>query len=363
MLRWLFSSSRFVCIGLLLVGGLLGQRLQIAAQVNLVDVALARALAMDDQRVFDLSFDYVQVAEQVADARDRANHDQFRLGLVHLLRQDLESAEAAFHLLPLDSMEYRMAYWLLGNVYLAQGLEDKGLAALKRAEATLLLKELGLQAFEAGDYPRAIRAWQSAEAVWARRGIINTKESAAAATVYNRLGLILTYEGDYDAAVRAYRSYLALYPDEAASVLWRLGDIYRVQGQYAEAEAWLQKARTQAPQAPDPYSHLGVLAADQGQWSEAAAWFQEALARDPEWPAAHIRLAKAYEALGELDLARVEYEAAVELEGEISHRLALAAVCERIGCVDVAIAQYRQVLAIEPDNRRAQERLEALSKP
>ena len=71
----------------------------------------------------------------------------------------------------------------------------------------------------------------------------------------------------------------------------------------------------------------------------------------PQHPSTHLHLGSAFEAMGMLDSARVEYSTAVELKpGEVRLRFALATALQKLGMYEAAFAQYDTMLELNPDN-------------
>ncbi len=328
-------------------------------QTNLIEVAISKVFLIDGTQDRELDKNYLNLADEAADSGDSKDRGNLRLGTVFLASDEIDLAATIFRNLSINSLEYRLAYQLLGKYYLIHGDEDKGFMALRKSRAKLFLTDVGLRAFDDKDYPKAARAWQVAVEICVETGLRDPEDIEMATFLYARLGQVKTYQGEYDSAINAYESYLKLRPDEP-SIQWKLGDIYRVVGQFEEAKSWLLKASKEEPSSPEPYYHLGMLAYDQGKWDVAVPWYLEALSRYPEWTAARFQLGKAYEALGEFNLAFEVYSAAVELEGDVRDRMALGMLCERMGCIAIAIAQFQTILLSDPDNLAAQEHLNSL---
>lgn len=112
------------------------------------------------------------------------------------------------------------------------------------------------------------------------------------------------------------------------------------QGKLVEAEAaWsaLLKAR---PRNPEPYAHLGLLAARQQRYSEAIPYYRKALAINPAIPGLRLNLGLALFKAGDLAAAAPEFETLLKAAPAVApeaQRLAILAGMSYYG-----LARYRQ---------------------
>ncbi len=95
-----------------------------------------------------------------------------------------------------------------------------------------------------------------------------------------------------------------------------------------------------------------------GSYPEARALATEMLKEHPDFAAGHLQLARIATEEKDLESARREYEAALELDdaNQAAH-YNLANILRELGQLEPAIAQYRRVLELAPDMKEARERL------
>ena len=104
--------------------------------------------------------------------------------------------------------------------------------------------------------------------------------------------------------------------------------------------------------------NLAAILFEERRYEESAAAFRRLVAADPEDAALRTSLAGALGALGRLDEALEQLEAASELDAlnvEAYHNRAV--VLERIGRSDEAVEQYRTALRYAPDYEPSQQAL------
>lgn len=170
------------------------------------------------------------------------------------------------------------------------------------------------------------------------------------------------------------------------------GDCYASLGDYAKARASYERAALLAPDEPDPYVSLGVLAVQVGRSSDAVEAFEAARRIDPTSAEAYGGLAMVHQQAGRYDAAFGHYLKCLELNADnlfallglfqtscqmgtfakIIHYLTLyldrhpddaavlfclATLQAREGRLDEAREMLLQVLAAEPDRQEAAELL------
>ena len=128
-----------------------------------------------------------------------------------------------------------------------------------------------------------------------------------------------------DEAIQATRQALDQYPKNQDMALTFF--LLHIEAkQYAEAEKVYRHYLTLEPQAPNAHYNLGVLALSQGRKEEALLYLQRAAKDDPADTDAHLYLAQALEMVGQKQ---------------------------------EAIRAYRRVLALDPHNKIANDRVKA----
>lgn len=94
-------------------------------------------------------------------------------------------------------------------------------------------------------------------------------------------------------------------------------EAYFLLGRISNDTVWYKKALEHNPYNPFYYYHMGLSYASQGATTEALEAFKKAAQYYPANPLYHLELAKIYEAIGQSDLARVEYKYCLELNSKI----------------------------------------------
>ena len=139
----------------------------------------------------------------------------------------------------------------------------------------------------------------------------------------------------------------------SAKIWTALGQVEDRSGNVAAAEASYRKALQfcgeSARECAWPLLELGFLAGRQSRDDEAERNFRRAVAARPDWAKPHFYLGKALATRGDLNGARVELEAAAQLEPDQSqHQYQLAQLYRRLGQVaqsEKRMLRYRQLAA------------------
>lgn len=211
-------------------------------------------------------------------------------------------------------------------------------------------------------------------------------------------GDVLMEQGAWDQAEQAYRTVLSDDFDNAEAHI-RLGKVlYHSQG-FAAARLEIEKGIQLSPMSESGYETLADLSVLAGQPAIAEMYFERASAIAPEkywisvrridslvtggWYSqaiqisnemignfsddplalslAYERLANIYLLLGELDLAGQSIRRAIECDStRPTVWLSAGSVYEAKADFSQAIAAYRQVLVLEPDNHQARERIDKI---
>ncbi|HXY40064.1 MAG TPA: tetratricopeptide repeat protein [Vicinamibacteria bacterium] len=102
------------------------------------------------------------------------------------------------------------------------------------------------------------------------------------------------------------------------------------------------------------HNNLGIVAQERGDHAQAVLRFRQAVRLDPAYVAPRILLGASLLALGRVDEARGTLERAVKLAPkEPLARLQLARVEERAGRWPAAVAQYRALRQLKPEDPEA----------
>ena len=147
-----------------------------------------------------------------------------------------------------------------------------------------------------------------------------------------------------------------LSPFEEALMLDELGNKIAARESYLKAIA---EGDSVAPGQAAMLNNLGEACRRLGQFDEAVHWFRQALRQAPGMAAAHYNLANLYAEVGNLALAKLHYEIAIEIEPSFSNSyfnlgLTLAMSKQFKEAVSV-LDQYKQLSS--PENQKQAEDL------
>jgi tetratricopeptide (TPR) repeat protein len=114
------------------------------------------------------------------------------------------------------------------------------------------------------------------------------------------------------------------------------------QGRNAEAEAAWKQYLQDRPSSPEPYAHLGLLAARREHYAEAIPLYRKALALNPSFPSIRLNLGLALFKSGELKQAIVEFKPLLDKQqAESAERQRLTIL---IGMAHYGLAEYAQAV-------------------
>jgi Flp pilus assembly protein TadD len=167
-----------------------------------------------------------------------------------------------------------------------------------------------------GNFEAAVAEYQKALDVGARKASLagGTKLGPSQlALAERRIGADFDRLGRFAQAEVHYRKALALAPRDA--MVWNnVGYSYYLQNRYADAEKALRTAEKLQPGDPRVQTNLGLTLAAEGKSDEALRAFSQA-----GGPAVgHANLGFILAAMGKRDEARVHYQAALDLQPELT---------------------------------------------
>ncbi|MCI0476560.1 MAG: tetratricopeptide repeat protein, partial [Anaerolineales bacterium] len=192
-----------------------------------------------------------------------------------------------------------------------------------------------------------------------------TRISPHTAYLYNEWSQTYTQSGDLERA-RAMLEKSLTIDDEYAQTYFLLGEYYRAKGDKARAAENYLKA---IPGDPSPLaepdgapmaSAMSVLALPEHVTRVLEA-FRAASRENPRAVFPHYALADLYRRTNQLDLARQEFERAIEIApGDVMVRLALINFLSETGQIDAAVPAMRRLLDLlspqrTPDFQRFQD--------
>jgi predicted TPR repeat methyltransferase len=182
------------------------------------------------------------------------------------------------------------------------------------------------------------------------------------AEAFNNLGNLQTALGDWDLACESYVQALALKPAYAAA--WNnLGRAHLHQQRRDESVRCFRQALALQPHNAIALNQLGNALFEQRKFDEAAEQYREAVRIQPDHAEAHYNLARV------LRLQFRPEDAALCLQTSLHYNpnsaLAHGSLADIFYCnlnrFSDALTHYRRVLALNPDDRKAQLLVEALT--
>jgi tetratricopeptide (TPR) repeat protein len=185
------------------------------------------------------------------------------------------------------------------------------------------------------------------------------------ADVYNMLAVVLHERGDFVAAERYFERAVELNPNYTEALL-NLAVTYNDLGKYEAARqvySRIKKGDGQGGAVLDPFAR-GKIAnmhaataqayADAGCKPEAIAELKKAVELCPAFADLQTKLGSLYRDAGSLALAREHYEAARASNDKfVPARILLGVTLLSLGLTDGAISEWREALAIDPENKSA----------
>ncbi|WP_437598215.1 tetratricopeptide repeat protein [Sorangium sp. So ce590] len=184
------------------------------------------------------------------------------------------------------------------------------------------------------------------------------------ADVFNMLGVILHERGDFLAAEAHFERAVQLN-EHYTEALLNLAVTYNDLGKYEAARQVYSRIRRGEGDGGvlDPFARgkianmhadLAQAYADAGCAQEAIAELKRAVALCPTFVDLQLRLGTMYRDAGDLPLAREHYAAARDANPKYAPaRVLLGVALHSLGASEHAIAEWREALAIEPDNKTA----------
>ena len=114
----------------------------------------------------------------------------------------------------------------------------------------------------------------------------------------------------------------------------------------------------------NPYLERAIAFKIDGRYDEAATELKQLLEEDPNSSDGHHQLGLVQGFIGDFDLSLEHLQRAVVLApARIDMRTDLALTYSMLGMYDEAAVEFKEVLAREPENKRALESLQFLTEP
>ena len=355
------------------------------AYLNLASIELSKAWA-NGSSTFQPDDPHLDMAEalfQRAIDYDRANAQAYRnLGRVYSSKQ--EYADAVKVLLRSTELSAgdAFAHFELGKAYMAMSKEAEAIAAWRKGGAARCFAEMGKKHSEAKDFEQAEAAFKLAlavdpnladayyflagiswgrdqgQALWALERALEIDRKPSARRYFSE-GQIYLERQEWDAATEAFLKALGLDPDWPNLHLF-LGIALRERGELERAEGEFLKEIESNP-ASWPYINLGHVYRDQGEYALALNCYERAIEIEPSNSKAHAWAGRMYRGLDRSEEATLALKTAIRFDPATEwYLLDLARLYSDLGQFDDAIAQYQQILAINPDHIPAREEMERM---
>ena len=184
----------------------------------------------------------------------------------------------------------------------------------------------------------------------------NDDEKRRRITLLERLGLLYRNAERYSDAVDAFRQMIDVDPDAAPSVSASIVDTWRSAKDFKKADAELQAALKKFPKDRVLIGAKASLLSDEGKIDDAVATLRTLPDSDKEW-GTQIAIAGFYEKGKRFDDMGKALDAAEKLSESSQQKLNVVfmrgAMLERTKQFDAAEAEFRKVLAIDPENAGA----------
>jgi tetratricopeptide (TPR) repeat protein len=208
-----------------------------------------------------------------------------------------DALAAAHKVLELDAEDCE-TWYLLARLQRARGQAEEAVAALRRAVACpearerpelfqQMYQDLGALHEAAKEYAQAAAAFGEAvkilehpDALVDAADLERDQILQKAAETYERIGRVWLQARKTDEAVVAFRKAQAKYPGGAARLSYNLAQVYRDQGNLAEALTQLDAYLRLQPQGREAYEMKIALLGKLGRAEEVVPWLEQTSAND-----------------------------------------------------------------------------------
>lgn len=177
------------------------------------------------------------------------------------------------------------------------------------------------------------------------------------ASYFFNLASILHQQNNITAAIEAYQQAVVMNPEfaqESAQQLFSIALHLHQSHQFVQAEQLYQQILTIAPNYPDCFNLLGVIAAQREECEQAVLLFKQAITLEPAIVDYHVHLGNALHTLGKFQEAIDAYQCALALEpdnAKLHNDLATTFnMCERWA---EATQHYQQAITLQSNYAEA----------
>jgi tetratricopeptide (TPR) repeat protein len=177
---------------------------------------------------------------------------------------------------------------------------------------------------------------------------------------YNDDGVHLFRNGQYDKAAESFEAALALQPGDV-SLLYNAGQCYDRAGNAAKAEQYYETCLQRSPNHAGCHNGLAALMLRQGQRDQAVNLIEGWLVNQPKLAAAYAADGILLHQLGDLPVAKLRLEQALELDPHDKQALVeLGLVYEALQRPDRSLVLYERALAEDPQQQDITARVQRL---
>lgn len=221
-------------------------------------------------------------------------------GVAHLSRDDFARAVSYFEKAVDADPNYAEAWYQVGYCYGVLGrhvdaLKASRQAAKLRPEWAATYVNIGASSYAIGQYKDAVDAYRTA---------IRLDDDNA--DIQYSLGLTFNKMNRTEEEILAYRRALTLRPDHANS-LEKMGIALFKKARYPEAAAAFEQLKIYKPDGKT-FNYLGESLIEINKNEEAIEALNNALGYNPSLEKARYNIGRAYIKIGNVDMARVQYE-------------------------------------------------------
>ena len=223
--------------------------------------------------------------------------------------------------------------WAIAENALAWRLQKSFLAA----SAILMLTICGLLTW------RQIGYWRDSEALWSHCVAVTPNNPFA----HYNLGYAFQVAGKQNEAMAEYKEALRLKPDHVNANV-NLGTIYILSNHMAEATNYLATALRLGPNSAAAHANMGLALRELGDYHEAITHCGEAIRLDPSGAAPFLDMARALSALGKSEESLPYYTESLRRSVNRQGYYFLGLELLKLGRIDEAIENLAETLRMSP---------------
>ena len=167
------------------------------------------------------------------------------------------------------------------------------------------------------------------------------------------LGAVLSRLRHFGRALEIFENLAKTYPDLEPAYCYRIG-VYAELGRHEQAEEMFYLAQELNHECPRCFFHLGASLAARREFDRALFCWQRVLEIEPDYVGVNRRIARAYRAQHEPDLAKEYYLREIRDDpGNTDLLFELAEMTLESGRLVRAATRFAQILELDPDDLRS----------